>query len=468
MRAQAVPIIALLLFSAAVPVLSVTPVATHQANPKHGYAASTQGAFAFVSNFEDGLLDGWSTVSGAVPTVSTSTTYAGENSLESSGSGAPQVDAANSGFIQGDSFLSFQVAVDAGAGDGLFGLYSGSAASPAEVAVVGVTGGEVVAGANGSSLQKVGPVPAGTAYPSGWVLLSANVFASTTQSHKPAGWVMQVYVDQTVAPNVTVSVPQAGGYAGATIDTTGGTVYYSDVIVSTYEMSTTIPGYNNMEGYGQGSGLLVSLLPPFTTLSAEMNLNSWNTPQAGILSFQINAMDYYGTTATTSSCNGFYQLGVDLDPNGYIAPWYVPGKNCIAHYFLNSQDPAIQGGVYTGPDTHLSLSITDDQAAKAMVFTIVVSSPQLKSPLTFTASRPYNGTEFYGTYTQMEFQPCCNQYPIQDYSLSGELYNMQTSSPGVSPQSLPASYMLPFMLDAPTSWFLGYYQGSASGYQQTS
>ena len=467
MRVLAAPIIALLLFSAAVPVLSVAPAAAHQAGPKHGYAASTQGAFAFVSNFEDGHLDGWAPVSGAAPSVSTSTTYAGEYSLESSGSGAPQIDVAKSGFISGDSFLSFQVAVDAGTGTGLFGLYSGSAASPSEVAVVGVAGGEVVAGANGSSLQEVGPVPTGTAYPSGWALLSANVFASTTQSHKQAGWVMQVYVDQTVAPNATLSVPQAGGYAGATIDTTSGTVYYSDVIVSTYEMSTTIPGYNNMEGYGQGSGLLVSLLPPFTTLSAEMDLNSWNTPQAGILSFQINAMDYYGTTATTSSCVGFYQLGVDLDPSGYIAPWYVPGRNCIAHYFLNSQDPAIQGGVYTGPDTHLSLSITDDQAAKAMVFTIVVSSPALKSPLTFTASRPYNGTEFYGTYTQMEFQPCCNQFPIQDYSLSGELYNMQTTQPGGSPQSLPASYMLPFMLDAPTSWFLGYYQGSVSGYQQT-
>ena len=467
MRALAAPFIALLLLSAAAPVLSAAPAAPHQAGPRHGYAASTQGAFAFVSNFEDGQLDGWAPVSGGPPTVSTSTTYAGEYSLESTGSGAPQIDVANNGFIPGDGFLSFQVAVDAGMGTGLFGLYSGSAASPVEVAVVGVIGGEVVAGANGSSLQKVGPVPTGTAYPSGWVLLSANVFASTTQSHKPAGWVMQVYVDQTVAPNATLSVPQAGGYAGATIDTTSGTVYYSDVVVSTYELSTTIPGYNNMEGYGQGSGLLVTLLPPFTTLSAEMDLSSWDTPQAGILSFQINAMDYYGTTATTSSCVGFYQLGVDLDPNGYIAPWYVPGRNCIAHYFLNSQDPAIQGGVYTGPGTHLSLSITDDLAAKAMVFTIVVSSPALKSPLTFTASRPYNGTEFYGTYTQMEFQPCCNQFPIQGYSLSGELYNMQTTQPGGTPKGLPASYMLPFMLDAPTSWFLGYYQGSASGYQQT-
>jgi hypothetical protein len=140
-----------------------------------------------------------------------------------------------------------------------------------------------------------------------------------------------------------------------------------------------------------------------------MNLDSWDTPQVGILSFQINAMDYYGTVSTAHSCVGLYQLGIDLNPGGYIAPWYVPGKNCVAHYFLSSQSPAVQTGVYTGPGTHLTLTIFDDRNAKAVVFTIVVTSPALTKPLTFTASRPYNGTEFYGTYTQLEFQPCCKQ-----------------------------------------------------------
>ena len=151
-----------------------------------------------------------------------------------------------------------------------------------------------------------------------------------------------------------------------------------------------------------------------------------------------------------------------MNPGGYIAPWYVNGWKCIAPCFLSSQSPLIQTGVCTGPDTHPKLAIFDDASAKQ-----VVTSPAPSSPLTFTASRPYNGTEFYGTYTQLEFQPCCNLFPIQDYTLSGDLYDMQTTQTGGTPQSLPAGYMLPFMLDAPTSWSLGYYQESVSGYRQT-
>ena len=461
MRPLVAPVIFLLVLGASVPMLQGATSA--RLTSKEGYAASTQGAFAFVSNFEDGELDGWSSVSGTIPTVSTSVTYSGENSLSST---APQTDLANQEFVQDDSFISFQVAVDAGSGSGYFGLYS--AAPPlTPVAVVGVSKGEVLAGTNTETLKTVGALPSGTAYPPGWVLLSANLYDASNSHNKTAGWVMQVYVDQTVAVNLTISAPQAADYAGAFIQTASGTVYYSDIVVSTYQVATTVPGYNNMEGYGQGSGLLIGLLPDFTTLSAQMDLSSWDTPQVGILSFQINAMNYRGTVSTAKSCDGFYQLGVDLNPDGYLAPWYVPGKNCVAHYFQGSQSPAVQEGVYTGPNTHLALSIVDDTAAKQMVFTIVVTSPALESPLTFSASRPYNGTEFYGTYTQMEFQPCCNQFPIQDYKLRGSLYDMQTAQPGKSPQNLPATYMLPFMLDAPTSWYLGYYQNSISGYQQT-
>jgi len=468
MRAPAALAISLLLITVSLPLFSAAPVAAHLPIPGNGYAASTQGAFAFVSNFADGLLDGWTSVSGTSPSVSTSTTYSGEYSLESSGSSSlPQIDLANTGFITGDSFLSFQVAIDAGTASGFFGIYSGSASSPSAVAVVGVVSGEVVVGPNLGSLQNVEPVPGGTAYPTGWVLVSANVYDASTHSNPTAGWVMQVYVDQTVAVNLAVSVPSASGYSGVMIETTTGTVHYSDIVVSTYEIPNSIPGYNNMEGYGQGSGSVVKLLPPFTTLSAEMVLNSWDIPQVGILSFQINAMNYYGTVSTAHSCVGFFQLGIDLNPAGYIAPWYVTGRNCVAHYFISSQSPHIQTGVYAGPNTHLTLSIFDDTNAKKIVFTEVVSSPALSPPVIFSASRPYNGTEFYGTYTQMEFQPCCNKFPIQDYKFSGQLYDIQTTQAGGTPQNLQANYMLPFMLDAPTSWYLAYYQGSISGYQQT-
>jgi len=425
------------------------------------------GVFAFSSNFEDGQLDGWTSVSGGNPVVSTSITYSGEYSLESTASpSSAQIDVANGGVVTGDSFISFQVAIAAGKGSGYFGLYSDQASHLAGVAVVGVSDGEVLAGPNTGSMQQVGPVPTGTAYPAGWVYISANVYYASTHSNPTAGWVMQVFADQTMLVNLTVSVPQASGYAGAMIETTEGTVHYTDIVVSTYQIATTIPGYNNMEGYGQGSGLLVSLLQPFTNLSAQMNLESWDTPQAGILSFQINAMDYHGTIRST--CVGFFQLGIDLNPNGYIAPWYVPGKNCVAHYFTSSMNPAVQPGLYTGPNTHLDLSIAYDASEGGIVFTIVASSPALQRPAMFRALIHSSATQFFGTYTQLEFQPCCNQFPIQDYGFKGELYGMQTSQRGGTPQLLTASYMLPFILDAPSSWDFTYYQSSTAGYQQIS
>ncbi|MFP3190110.1 MAG: hypothetical protein RXR31_02060 [Thermoproteota archaeon] len=79
---------------------------------------------------------------------------------------------------------------------------------------------------------------------------------------------------------------------------------------------------------------------------------------------------------------------------------------------------------------------------------------------------PYNGTPFYGTYTQLNFQPCCNLYPIQDYKMNGELINMQITTLDGKVISLPESYMLPFILDAPTSWNFSYYQNSTAGYLQ--
>jgi len=140
--------------------------------------------------------------------------------------------------------------------------------------------------------------------------------------------VMQVFVDGTDQPPFEVGVPNAGNYYTAAIITENGTVYYTDIIVTSLEIPIYLQKYNNMEGYGQGSGLITTLLPPFYNLTALVLLRYWNTPQVGILSFQINAMNYYGTTRST--CVGFFQIGVDLDPNGTIAPWYVPGKNCIA------------------------------------------------------------------------------------------------------------------------------------------
>ena len=442
----------------------VGAVASGTLEPRTAAPAVTPGpgSFALVSNFEDGALDGWTVTSGSAK-VSTSVTYGGEPSLLSPARpGTPQVDRAQ-GIVAGGSFVSMQVAIHGGSGGtGFFGL-ADSGGVP--VAVVGVQNGEVYAGATPSTASAVEPVPTGTAQPAGWVYLAVNVYAVAGKGGSPPAWQMDVFVDRSdQVAAAGVSVPAAGTYAEARIATTAGTVAYSDIVVSNYEIPIYLPGYNNMEGYGQGSGLLVQLLPAFTTLSAQMTLSSWDVPQSGILSFQVNAMNYYGTTRST--CKGFFQLGIDLDPNGTIAPWYVPGVNCVAHYFLPSNNPAVGAGFASPSPTHLTLTIQDQPAMKEIRFQIVDHSvgPSLRY---WNATIPYEGTEFFGSYTQIEWQPCCSNYPISDYSLNARMYGLTISGGNLSaPELLGANYMLPFVLDTPPSWSFTYYDGSSAGYAQ--
>jgi len=441
---------------AALPVVSLAPAASGNgtnslAGPAHyplpsRAASAISGAFSFVSNFEDGLLDGWASISGTPPVVTSSPSFSGEPVLSSLASSTiPQVDTANKGFITGDSLISFQVAISAGSGTGFFGL--GDQKKP--VALVGVSKGDVVAGASAGSLVSLGPVPKGTSYPKGWVYLAANINSTS------AGWVMSVFIDNSKVVTETLNVPAAGGYTDAIIMTTSGSVSYTDIVVMSYPIPLVIPGYNNMEGYGQGSGLLVSLLPAYYNLTGQMTLDSWNTPQRAILSFQINAMNSTGTTEST--CAGFFQLGIDIDPKGTIQPWYVPGVDCESTWF--APHPTA-----TPPGSHLVLSIVDDWVAKKIRFTIADTT----IGQTFTTSIPYRGSLFFSTYTQLEFQPCCNRYPIRDYQFTGSLYGLQITTKDGKTAGLTGGYMLPFILDTPPSWDFTYYQTVISGYQQIS
>jgi hypothetical protein len=425
---------------------SINVTRAHYPIPRFTTQSATPGSFAFVSNFEDGQLDGWTPVSGSSPSISTTTTYSGEPSLASTGSSqTPQIDTAKRGFVTGDSFLSFQVAIDAGSsGIGYFGL----AIHTTPIAIVGVKDGEVVAGASLTSLQSVEAVPSGTSYPAGWVYIAANVSSTSN------GWTMNVFVDGTISTAATISTPSASSYTNGIVETTSGTVSYSNIVITTYGIPVYYPGYNNMEGYGQGSGNVVQMLPAFDSLTAMMTLNSWSIPQNGILSFQINAMNYVGTSRST--CVGFYQLGVDLDEKGTIAPWYVPGVNCVAQSFPQGRSLSTPAG------SQLTLSIVDDATLNVINFTI----RDISVGKTFTIAIPYTGSYFFGTYTQMEFQPSANAFPISDYKLSGYLTGIQVTPVGGSPTHLPASYMIPFILDAPSSWDFTYYQTSISGYQE--
>ena len=228
-----------------------------------------------MSNFEDGELDGWTSVFGTTPMVVSSPSYSGEPALFSAAGSAPQIDIARRGFVTGDPLVSFQVAMEAASGSGYFGL--GEQRTP--VAVVGVSKGEVMAGGSLGSLQPIEPVPRDTAYPQGWTYLTANV------NDTDKGWVMDVFVDNTNTTAFTVNVPAASGYSDAIIETASGGVLYSDIVVASVPIPTYLLGYNNMEGYGQGSGDIVNFLPAFSGLTAQMTLSSWKIPQEGILSF---------------------------------------------------------------------------------------------------------------------------------------------------------------------------------------
>jgi len=420
-------------------------------------AEDVPSSFAFVSTFQDLCLDGWSSISGTSPSISTRTTYYGEPSLASTATRTPQIDVANEGFVLGQTWLSFQVAINPGKGTGYFGLAD---ASNKFVAVVGVSHGQVWAGHDLTSLSSAGPVPTGTAYPDRWVYLAANIYNASTDLNPTAGLLMDVFVDGCNQAPATVPVPDADSYAEALIETTSGTVYYTYIVVTTSLIPYYVAGYNNMAGYGQGSALYVELLPAFTTLRAEMTLTSWSVPQRGILSFQINAMNYQGTT--TPSCEGFFQLGIDLNPNGVIAPWYVPGKNCFGHYMMSSANSAQHAGVGTPAGTHLVLTITYDAVVKKIIFTIVDTT----IGQTFTQTISNNDGPFYGVYSQIEWQPCCSDFPIEDYHFSGILYNNTITTLNGSVQVLKSDYMIPFAIDAPPNWSLTYYQDNIAGYRQ--
>lgn len=411
--------------------------------------------FAFVTNFEDGTMDGWTTVAGTAA-VTTTTTYSGEPSLQlAAGNNKPGI--VSLPLPRENQTLSFQVALNAGSGAGYLAFVDGNA-NP--VAAVGVSGGSVMAGPTIASSQVIEAVPAGTAYPSGWVYLTGNLINVSAKG--TIAWTLQFFVDRTDIVAANVSVPAAGTTAGIILETTSGTAYYTNVIATTYGIPTYLPGYNNMMGYGQGSGLVVQLLPAYTTVRAEMVLHSWDTPQAGILSFQINALNLYGTTR--SSCVGFYQLGIDLNPDGNIAPWWVNGRNCIAHYFQHSMNAHVLPGIASPPETHLVLTITDNVANHSIDFQIVDTS--LDPIAYFNASVPYSGTAFYGMYTQMEWQPCCSAYPIAQYQLSASLDHLELTDATGATIPLKSDYMVPFILDAPPSWNFGYYDDTNLGYAQ--
>ncbi|MGC8618682.1 MAG: hypothetical protein ACP5UZ_08135, partial [Thermoplasmata archaeon] len=294
----------------------------------------------------------------------------------------------------------------------------------------------------------------------GWILVSGNLFKYTIGNE--SSWRLQVFVDNTTSVFANISTPGGYSYAGIEILSSSGTVFFTNIIFTSYRMAVYLPGYNNMEGYGQGSGALVSLLKPFTILHANFVLYNWSVTRYSTLSFQINAMNYNG--AENQTANGFFQLGVDLDPNGKIAPWYVGNNRAIAIYFKNHQSPDFMPGFPTPNGTVLGLTI-QDIPSKGMISFQVIDYSVSNQYRYWNVSIPYIGTEFYAAYTQIETSSM-NGSQLNDYRFNGSMFNISYGSSIPSLVPLNSSYMLPFSIDAPSTWSLTYYSNQTAGYRQ--
>ena len=136
--------------------------------------------FTFVSNFENGSLAGWQKVKGATPTIGSSVNYSGEPALRSvASSTTPQIETDADGFVRGNTGWALEAAIRAtGTSAGYFGL---GVPGHQFGLVVGVQDGKVVAGGNLSNLTTLEAVPTHTAYPAGWVYLTAGWSSSADQ-----------------------------------------------------------------------------------------------------------------------------------------------------------------------------------------------------------------------------------------------------------------------------------------------
>ncbi|MGC2289825.1 MAG: hypothetical protein WA688_08225 [Thermoplasmata archaeon] len=469
-RRPTVILLAVLLASLlALPLLnSPSPSATVAVSPPRdvrsdvGAASPSPGAFALVSTFEDLKPDGWRAAQGTF-TVQRQPNYAGEPALVSSAEDGPQLDVATHNVVAGQTFLSLQGVIHPGPGaTGFIGL--GARGKP--VLLIGLGAGQVWAGPSLARLSDLGPIPIGSAQPNGWTYVTANIYQTDPSHSAPAMWEMDVFVDQTAVPMVMgFSVPAAGKYTEALILTTQGRVAYSDYILTTYEIAEALNAQfapNPSDGYGQGSGVLVTLLPRFNILTSTIQLDNWNVPRTGILSVQIDAMNPGG--ANYPSCHGFYQLGVDLDPQGHIAPWYVP-KNCNPFYFQESQIGVVSSGFVSPPDTVLSLTIARVPSEGEMVFTLVDHNVRAPDAV-WSAAIPYTGPAFVAAYTQIEWQ-ATSRVPVSQYFFNGSFAHLRISGQNLSaPVRLGPEYMIPFAVGVPPSWNFFYYNRSDAGYSQ--
>jgi hypothetical protein len=406
--------------------------------------------FTFVANFENKSLAGWQTVSGSAPKIQTRVNYSGEPALRSVGtSTVPQIETDKDGFVRGDSGWSLEAALRSTATSaGYFGL---GVPGHQFGLVIGVRSGMIVAGGNLSNLTVLEPVPVHTAYPAGWVYLTAGWDYPSTD-------MFVVSVDGSSSPPFVAHDPNALNATSVELETTSGTVYYTDLMVTTDYIPGYFPGFNNMTLYGEGSGSNVELLPTYNELSATMTLGSWSVPKSHDISWQINAMNI--SNARNDGCSGFFQLGVDLDSAGHIAPWYVNGDgsdNCQANYWPGNWPGP---GTVTPAGTVLELTIHYEKPSHTIVFKIV----DLNLSKTWTHSIPYSGPAFVAASTQFEAQPQFSS-TIAKYKMKGWMTGVDITPVGGTAEVLSAQYMTPILENSPPTWDETFYNASIGGYE---
>lgn len=388
------------------------------------------------------------------PSITNDPNYYGEPSLS-----VPGGTSVFSGkdVIKGDSAVSFQFAVDANGSKGIFEITSSDGGYVASISIIE---GNVNVSTFSSDGILASETSGNLSGANTWTLVSGNLFNYNNSSG--SGWRLQLFVDNTSYVFANISAPIGYSYDGIEMASSNGTTYFTNIIFSTYRMSLFLPGYNNMEGYGQGSGAVVKLLNPFYVLHANFILYNWSVERYSTLSFQINAMNLYGAEHQTSK--GFFQLGIDLDPNGKIAPWYVANNNAIAVYFSNHPSPDFMPGFQTPNGTVLGLTIQYDPHTGLIEFQIVDYSVNNQYRY-WNTSVAYDGSPFYAAYTQIETS-AMNSTQMVGYRFNGSMYNLSYGSNESTMIQFNSSYMLPFSIDAPSIWSLTYYDDSTAGYLQ--
>jgi hypothetical protein len=411
-------------------------------------------SFDYVSLFNSGtnIADyGWNLESGTkIPPITGNPSFMGEASLSLA---AGTVVATDRNVVPNDPVVSFQFAVDSAIGAGMFAVTNSSGRI---IASVSVSGDLVSVSSFAGHVARI--FQGGLEEMQTWLLITGNLV--NLGSFLEPSWMLQVFVDGTSNVFANLSAPYGNTYSGIELASLSGTVYFSDIIFASYEIGRNIPGYNVMEGYGEGSGSLASLLPPFDIISADIVLDNWSSVQYDTFSIQINVMNYTGATNPTS--NGFFQLGIDLDPGGVIAPWHVNGKDAIAEYYPENVNNYFMPGFKTPCKSIIQMTIYYEMEKRTILFQIVDENIT-GNERWWNASMEYDGPPFCAAYTQLEisgFTPS----GINSFSFNGSISNVSFGTLPSGLEPLNSYYMTPYMINTPNSWQMGFYDDKSSSY----